>query len=65
MPEKIDELIKSAIAAAQAAGDLPEFEISDTGIERPADTEHGEWTSTVALRSAKLAHAAPKQIAHA
>lgn len=65
MPEKIDELIKSAIAAAQAAGDLPEFEISDTGIERPADTEHGEWTSTVALRSAKLAHAAPKQIAEA
>lgn len=64
MPEKIDLLIKAAIEAAQAAHELPAFEIADTGIERPADTDHGEWTSTVALRSAKLAKAAPAQIAN-
>jgi hypothetical protein len=64
-PEKIDQLVRQAIAAAQEAGDLPAFEVGDTGIERPADTSHGEWTSTVALRSAKLAHMAPKAIAEA
>lgn len=65
MPETIEELVKQALAAAQAAGDLPEFEVTDAGIERPADTDHGEWTSTVALRSARLAHMAPAKIAQA
>lgn len=65
MPETIEELIRTAIKAAQEGGELPAFEIDDLGIERPADTDHGEWTSTVALRSAKLAHKAPKQIADA
>lgn len=65
MPEKIEELVRQAIVAAQSAGDLGEFEIGDCGVERPADTSHGEWTSTVAMRSAKLAHCAPRTIADA
>lgn len=65
MPETIEGLVKQAVAAAQAAGDLPEFEVVDAGVERPADTSHGEWTSTVALRSARLAHMAPAKIAEA
>ncbi|MDY2788715.1 MAG: arginine--tRNA ligase, partial [Atopobium sp.] len=56
---------KQAIAAAQQAGDLPEFTVEDCGVERPADTDHGEWTSTVALRSARLARMAPAKIAQA
>ena len=63
MPEKIEELVRAALAAAQEAGDLPAFELEDCGIERPADTSHGEWTSTMALKSAKLAHQAPRAIA--
>ena len=65
MPETIKELVKQAIAAAQQAGDLPEFTVEDCGVERPADTDHGEWTSTVALRSARLARMAPAKIAQA
>ena len=65
MPEKIEELVRAALAAAQEAGDLPAFELEDCGVERPADTSHGEWTSTMALRSAKLAHQAPRAIAEA
>lgn len=65
MPETIEELVKQAIAAAQEAGELPAFEVEDCGIERPADTDHGEWTSTVALRSARLAKMAPAKIAAA
>jgi arginyl-tRNA synthetase len=63
MPETIEELLKKAIAAAQAAGELPEFEVEDMGVERPADTSHGEWASSVAMRSARLAHMAPAKIA--
>lgn len=65
MPDTIEELVKQAIAAAQAAGDLPEFEVGDCGIERPADSGNGDWTSTVAMRSARLAHMAPVKIAAA
>ncbi len=65
MPEKIEELVRAALAAAQEAGDLPAFELEDCGIERPADTSHGEWTSTCAMKSAKLAHCAPRAIAEA
>ncbi|MDN0056045.1 arginine--tRNA ligase [Collinsella ihumii] len=65
MPEKIEELVRAALAQAMAAGDVPAFELDDCGIERPADTTHGEWTSTMALRSAKLAHCAPRKIADA
>ena len=65
MPETIEELVKQAIAAAQEAGVLPEFVVEDAGVERPADTSHGEWTSTVALRSARLARMAPPKIAAA
>ena len=63
MPEKIEELVRAALAAAQEAGDLSAFELDDCAIERPADTSHGEWTSTMALKSAKLAHCAPRRYA--
>lgn len=65
MPEKIEELVRAALAAAQEAGDLSAFELDDCAIGRPADTSHGEWTSTMALKSAKLAHCAPRKIAEA
>ena len=65
MPESIEAIVKQAITAAQEAGGLPEFEVGDLGIERPADTANGDWTSTVAMRSARLAHMAPAKIAAA
>ncbi len=65
MSQKISSLVSEAIAAAQAAGDLPAFEVADLGVERPADPSNGDWTSTVALRSARLAHMAPARIAQA
>ena len=65
MPEKIEELVRAAIAAAQEAGDLPDFEVAELGFERPADSANGDWSSTVALRSAKLARRAPRQVAEA
>ena len=65
MPESLEQMIQTAIKAAQADGSLASFEVSDLGMERPADASNGDWTSTVAMRSAKLAHCAPRQIAEA
>lgn len=65
MPENLDQLVRAAISAAQEQRDLPAFEVGDVGLERPNDTSHGDWTSTVALRSAKLAHMKPRDIASA
>lgn len=65
MPEQIEQLVRAALEAAQADGTLPAFEIDDLGIERPNDAGNGDWTSTAALRSAKLARMAPRAIAEA
>lgn len=65
MPETLEDLVRQAITAAQATGELPEFAVDDCGLERPADTSHGDWSSTVAMRSARLAHMAPSKIASA
>ncbi|MBQ6395803.1 MAG: arginine--tRNA ligase [Atopobiaceae bacterium] len=63
MPENLEQLLRDAIAAAQADGSLAGFEVSDLGLERPADSANGDWTSTFAMRSARLAHANPRKIA--
>lgn len=65
MPKKIEELVRKAVTDAQGAGDLPAFEVGDLGLERPADADNGDWTTTLALRSARLAHMAPRAIAQA
>ena len=65
MRARIAGLVSCAIVQAQAAGELPEFEVSDFGIERTNDAQKGDWTSTVAMRSSKAAHRAPRDIAAA
>lgn len=65
MRARIAGLVSCAIAQAQAAGELPEFEVSDFGIERTNDAQKGDWTSTVAMRCSKAAHRAPRDIAAA
>ena len=65
MPEKLEELVRAALAAAQSVGELPEFDVADMGFERPADSSNGDWSSTVAMRSARLAHCDPAKIAQA
>ncbi len=61
----IAELIRQAIADAQAAGTLPAFDPPAIEIARPKDPKHGDFTSTVAMQSAKGAHMAPLAIAQA
>ena len=65
MSDTIEEMLRKAVADAQSVGDLPSFEVEELGFERPANSSNGDWTSTLALRSARLARMAPAKIASA
>lgn len=57
--------VKTAVYNAQAAGDLPAYEIPDIRIERPRDLSHGDYATPSALGMARLARMAPIKIAQA
>jgi len=61
--EAISSLVASALADAVAAGELSLAEIPDPALERPRDPAHGDWATSVALRSAKAAGMNPRQVA--
>jgi len=61
--EAISQLVSSAVAEAVSAGELALPELPDPGLERPRDPNHGDWATTVALRSAKAAGMQPRQVA--
>ena len=63
--EQLEELVDAAIAAAIADGSLALDEAPAAALERPRDLANGDWASTVAMRSAKLAHTNPRAIADA
>ena len=62
---QLAEQVSKSIQAAQAAGDLPAFEIPEILIERPRDPSHGDYACPSALRLAKVARMAPIKIAQA
>jgi len=61
--EAISSLVSSALQAAIDAGELPLETAPDPALERPRDTSHGDWATSVALRSSKAAGMNPRQIA--
>lgn len=63
MRERIEAFILEAIHTAHKEGLLPTDEVQDAGVEKPQDSSNGDFSSTVALRSAKIFHMAPRQIA--
>ena len=63
MQETLEKLVRAAITEAQASQELADFEVKDLGLERPQDTTNGDWSSTIALRSARACHMAPAKIA--
>lgn len=65
MRARLTGLIRRAAEAAVAAGELPELGLDDLGIARTTDAANGDWTSTVAMRSAKAARRAPRAVAEA
>ncbi len=61
----LEERVTAAIERAQQSGDLPEFDIPEVRVERPRDSEHGDYATAVALQLAKPARMPPIKIAEA
>ncbi len=57
------QLVASALKKAQRKGDLPKFEIPPIPMERPKQTEHGDFATPVCLQLARHARMAPRDIA--
>lgn len=61
--EQLESIVNQAIANAIADGSLQIEDAPAAALERPRDAANGDWASTVAMRSAKLAHKNPREIA--
>ncbi|MFN0095288.1 MAG: arginine--tRNA ligase [Dehalococcoidia bacterium] len=58
-------LVAQAVAAAIAAGDLPDVPTPDDTIERPKDPTKGDFACTLAMRLARAAMRPPLHVAQA
>ncbi|WP_165251655.1 arginine--tRNA ligase [Adlercreutzia sp. ZJ304] len=64
--EQLEKIFETAIEAAMADGSISLEDSAATpepALERPRDEANGDWASTVAMRTAKLAHKSPRDIA--
>ena len=61
----LENLVSSGVAAAIAAGDLPDVPAPGSAIERPKDPANGDFASTLPLRLARAAMKSPLEIAAA
>ncbi len=61
--EEIRRMIREAIRAAQAAGELPEGEPAEYTVEVPADTAKGDFATNAAMVNAKTFRMAPRKLA--
>ncbi len=65
LPNAHAELIRQAVTAAQAAGDLPTFDLPTVEIKPPKNADQGDYAYAGAMALAKDAKRAPRQIAKA
>ena len=63
--DQIGDLVVKSIRRAQRAGALPPFEIPPVEIVRAREAAHGDYSTSVAMQSARLARMAPLLIAGA
>ncbi len=63
MRDAIEALVTTAVRAAIDSGELGLSEVPEPGVERPRDPAHGDWATTVALKCAKAAGMAPRDVA--
>ncbi|MBI1259770.1 MAG: arginine--tRNA ligase, partial [Chloroflexi bacterium] len=63
IPAELARSVEQSIQAAQAAGDLPAFEIPEIAIHPPKRAEQGDYAAAVAMQLAKPAKLNPFYIA--
>ena len=61
--DDIAALVAEGIRSAQAAGDLPAFDVPSIPIERPKVVAHGDYSTGVSMGLARLAKMKPLEIA--
>ena len=65
LKQKLVDLVTTAVKEAQTASKLPAFTLPEIVIEHPQNPEHGDYSSSVALKLAKEARMKPVDIAKA
>ena len=61
--DQLVDLLRAAVAAAQADQSLPELVLPPIDLARPKVAAHGDYSSNLGLALAKSAKLAPMQIA--
>ena len=62
--KQLKEILQAALSKAFAEGTLPEAEVPAFLLEVPAERSHGDWSSNIAMASAKAFRSAPVKIAN-
>jgi arginyl-tRNA synthetase len=63
--DDLTTLVERALAAAQAAGDLPDFTAPEVQLEHPQRPEHGDYSANLPLRIQGLARMKAIEVAEA
>lgn len=56
--DELRELVQAAVAAAQQAGELPEFPVPPVAVEHPKRADQGDWATPLALQSVRAVNEA-------
>src|SRR5659263_320854 len=65
MKDTLRTLVQDAIRDAIDSGQIALESVPEVELERPRDPSHGDWSTNVAMRSAKAADASPRVLADA
>ena len=63
MRDTLRTLIEDALRTAIEAGRVALPEVPEVELERPRDPSHGDWSTNVAMKSAKVARTNPRMLA--
>ena len=63
--DELSHLVTRALAAAQAAGDLPDFTAPEVQLEHPQRPEHGDYSANLPLRIQGMARMKAIEVAEA
>ena len=61
--DRIAEIVRQALIAAQSADELPSIAVDDIAVERPQNPEHGDFATSLPLKLARPMRMNPLQIA--
>lgn len=61
--DRIADVVRQALIAAQSADELPSIPVDDIAVERPQNAEHGDFATSLPLKLARPMRMNPLQIA--